>query len=90
MSYLDRIPVCVAYEIDGVRCEDFPSSDRLMRAKPIFEYLDGFKGDLSGCRRPEDLPKTARDYIRYIEEAVGCPIRYVSVGAKRDDYLEMR
>lgn len=90
LSYLDRIPVCVAYEIDGVRCEDFPSSDRLMRAKPIFEYLDGFKGDLSGCRRPEDLPKAARDYIRYIEEAVGCPIRYVSVGAKRDDYLEMR
>lgn len=90
LSYLDRIPVCVAYEIDGVRCEDFPSSDRLMRARPIFEYLEGFKGDLSGCRRPENLPKTARDYIHYIEKAVGCPIRYVSVGAKRDDYLEMR
>lgn len=90
LSYLDKIPVCVAYEIDGKRCEDFPTGDRLMRAKPVYEYLEGFKMDLSGCRRPEDLPEAAINYIKYIEKAVGCPIRYVSVGAGRDDYLEMR
>jgi len=90
LSYLDKIPVCVAYEIDGQRCEDFPVGDRLMRAKPIYEYLEGFKTDLSGCRKPEDLPKAARNYIEFIEKAVGCPIRYVSVGAGRDDYIEMR
>lgn len=87
LSYLDKIPVCVAYEIDGKRCESFPSGDRLTKAKPIYEYLDGFKTDLSGCRGPEDLPEAAIQYIRYIERAVGCPIRYVSVGAERDDYL---
>lgn len=90
LSYLDRIPVCVAYEIDGVRSEDFPTGDRLMRAKPVYEYLDGFKTDLSGCKKPEDLPEAAIRYIRFIEKAVGCPIKYVSVGAERDDYLEMR
>jgi len=90
LSYLDKIPVCVAYEIDGKRCEDFPVGDRLMRAKPVYEYLEGFKSDLSGCRKPEDLPDAARKYIEFIEKAVGCPIRYVSVGAGRDDYIEMR
>lgn len=90
LSYLDRIPICIAYEIDGKRCEDFPAGDRLMRAKPVYEYLDGFKGDLSGCRKPEDLPEAAVNYIKYIEKAVGCPIRYVSVGPGRDDYIEMR
>lgn len=90
LSYLDKIPVCVAYEIDGIRCEDFPTGERLLRAKPIYEDLEGFKVDLSGCRRPEDLPEEAKKYIYYIEKAIGCPIRYVSVGAKREDYLEMR
>lgn len=90
LSYLDKIPVCVAYEIDGVRCEDFPVGDRLVKAKPIYEYLEGFKEDLSGCRRPEDLPEAARSYIYFIEKAIGCPIRYVSLGARREDYLETR
>lgn len=90
LSYLDRIPVCVAYEIDGERCESFPIGDRLMKAKPIYEYLEGFKTDISKCRKPEDLPEAALRYIRYIEESVGCPIKYVSVGAGRYDYIEMR
>ncbi len=87
LSYLDRIPVCAAYEIDGVRCERFPTGDRLVRAKPVYEYLDGFMTDISKCRTPEDLPDAALRYIRFIENAVGCPIKYVSVGAGRDDYL---
>lgn len=90
LSYLDRIPVCVAYEIDGVRCDHFPTGDRLLRAKPVYEYWDGFGTDISKCRKPDDLPDAAIRYIRFIEKAVGCPIQYISVGAGRDDYVEMR
>ena len=90
LSYLDKIPVCVAYEVDGVRTTRFPTGDRLARAKPVYEYLDGFQTDISACRRPEDLPGAARRYVQYIEDAVGCPVQYVSVGAGRDDYIAMR
>lgn len=85
LSYMERIPVCVAYEVKGERCEDFPTViDDLNAAKPIYEYLPGFHCDIGGCRRLEELPKAALDYIAFIESAVGCPIRYVSVGAERD------
>ncbi|MCL2088671.1 MAG: adenylosuccinate synthase [Oscillospiraceae bacterium] len=90
LSYLDKIPVCVAYEIDGERTVQFPSGDRLLRARPIFEYLDGFKTDLTKCRRREDLPDSAVRYIEYIEKSVGCPVKYVSVGAEREEFLTMR
>ena len=89
LSYLDKIPVCVAYEIDGERTEDFCIGGRLDRAKPIYEYFEGFKTDISACRKKEDLPKAALDYIAYLEKQVGCPIKYVSVGAKREQYIEM-
>lgn len=88
LSYLDRIPVCVAYEVDGERTVSFPTGRRLAQARPVYEYLPGF-GDVSGCRRREDLPQAALDYIAYLEKAVGCPIKYVSVGAERDAYMEM-
>ncbi len=88
LGYLDKVPVCVAYEIDGQRTTEFPSGLRLDRAKPVYEYLEGF-GDVSVCRRREDLPQAALDYIAYLEKAVGCPIKYVSVGAERDAYIEM-
>lgn len=90
LSYLDEIPVCVAYEIDGERTTVFPSGGRLARAKPVYEYVPGFRADISRCRRPEELPEAALRYIRYLEEAVGCPIEYVSVGPERGDYLVMR
>ncbi len=89
LSYLDKIPVCVAYEIDGKRVEKFPFGEELEKAKPVYEYLDGFKCDISKCRKVEDLPGNALKYIRYIEKAVGCPIKYVSVGAERDSYVQM-
>ncbi|HEY8420929.1 MAG TPA: adenylosuccinate synthase [Thermoclostridium sp.] len=89
LSYMDKIPVCVAYEIDGERCDSFPTGDRLLKAKPVYEYLDGFKTDISKCRTPGDLPEAALKYIRFIEEAVGCPIKYVSVGPSREDYIEL-
>lgn len=88
LSYLDRIPVCVAYEVDGERTVNFPTGERLDRAKPIIEYVPGF-GDVSGCRTWESLPRAAKDYVRYLEEAVGCRITYVSVGAGRDEYVKV-
>ena len=89
LSYLQKIPVCVAYEIDGVRTTEFPTGDRLLRAKPVVEYREGF-GEVSACRRYEDLPAAARDYIEYLEAAVGCPVRYISVGAGREEYIEKK
>lgn len=90
LSYMERIPVCVAYEIDGHRVDVFPSGiEALNRAKPIYEYVPGFHCDISGCRTVEDLPKEALDYIRYIEKMIECPIKYVSVGAERDAYITM-
>ena len=88
LSYLDKIPVCVAYDVDGERTVNFPTGDRLNRAKPVIEYVEGF-GDVSACRTYEELPAAAKDYIRYLENAVGCKIRYVSVGAGRDEYVEI-
>ena len=89
LSYMETIPICTAYEINGKKTEKFPSGDDLANAKPVFEYLKGFKCDISGCRKSSDLPKEALDYIRFIEKAVSCKIKYVSVGAGRDDYLIM-
>ena len=66
----------------------FPSGGKLDRAKPVIEYLECF-GDISGCRSAEELPKAAMDYIRYIEKAVQCPVKYVSVGPGRDEYIKM-
>ncbi len=88
LGYLDKVPVVTAYEIDGERITQFPTGERLNRAKPVIEYLEGF-GDLSKCRKREDLPQAALDYVAYLEKAVGCPIRYVSVGAERDAYVKM-
>lgn len=90
LSYLDRIPVCVAYDIDGEITTDFPTGERLNRAKPVYEYVDGWKCDISACRKKEDLPKAALDYVNYIAEKTNCTVRYVSVGAERDAYIDMK
>ena len=75
-------------ETVGKRIDCFPSDiDELEAAKPVYEYLPGFNCDISNCRSVEDLPKEALDYIRYIEKAVNCPIKYVSVGAEREAYI---
>ena len=89
LSYMDKIPVCVAYDVDGEITKDFPSGDRLLRAKPVIEYLPGFKCDITGCRKPEDLPKEAIDYVKYIERETGTHIKYVSVGASREQIVIM-
>lgn len=89
LSYLDRIPVCTKYEVNGTVTEDFPFGDLLNTAKPVVEYLPGWHRDISSCRRKEDLPREALRYIAYLEDAVGCPISYVSVGADRDACIKM-
>ena len=89
LSYMDKIPVCVAYKVGDQITTDFPRGEALKKATPVYEYLEGWKCDISNCRKPEDLPKAAYDYVKYIEKAVGCPIKIVSVGADREAYLEM-
>ncbi len=89
LSYLDKIPVCVAYEVDGKATTEFVTGEKLNRAKPIYEYLDGWKCDISGARKLSDLPQAAINYVQFIEKAVGCPVQYVSVGAERDSYVEL-
>lgn len=89
LSYMKKIPVCTGYEIDGKIITDFITGDDLAKAKPVIEYLEGFCEDVSKCRKASELPKQAIDYVRYIEKAVGCKIKYVSVGAAREDYILM-
>ena len=90
LSYMDEIPVCTAYELNGEVIHTFPSDiDSLNAAKPVYEYMKGFKCDISGCRTKEDLPKEALEYIQYIEKVIECPVKYVSVGAERDAYIKM-
>ena len=87
LSYLKEIPVCVAYEIDGERTTDFPTTPKLERAKPVLEVLPGWHCDIRGVKKFEDLPKEARDYVDFIEKHIGFPIKMVSNGPGRDDIL---
>lgn len=89
LSYMEKIPVCVGYTYNGERLEEFPIGEKLVKALPVYEYRKGWMQDISNCRKVEDLPKEALDYIKYIEEAVGCKIKYVSVGAEREQYIVM-
>ena len=88
LSYCKKIPVCVRYEVEGKEIDFFPMGDELNEAKPVYEYVDGWNCDISGCRKFSDLPVKAQEYVKAIEAAVGCPIKYVSVGAGRDEYIE--
>ncbi len=87
LSYLDKIPVCAHYELDGKQTDAFPFPAVLADAKPVTEYVDGWKCDISGVRNWDDLPKAARDYVEMVEKAIGCHIGYVSVGPERDSII---
>ena len=89
LSYLKKIEVCVGYELNGKVIDEFPFTDALDDCKPVFKTLPGWNCDISSCRKSSDLPKEAYDYIKFIEKAVGCKIKYVSVGASREEYLVM-
>ena len=84
LSYMERIPVCVRYSLDGAETDEFPYPAALGRAKPVIEYLPGWGCDIGGVRSYADLPKAARDYVEFVERQIGAPIAYVSVGADRD------
>ena len=87
LSYMERIPVCVQYELNGARTDAFPFPAALAEAKPVITTVEGWNCDISGVRNWGDLPEAARRYVEFVEEQIGCHIRYVSVGAERDAYL---
>ena len=87
LGYLDEIPVCVAYELDGKRIDTFPPTSQLKRCKPILEVLPGWKCDIGGIKRYEDLPENARRYVEFAEKEIGVPITMVSNGPARDDII---
>lgn len=87
LSYLDEIPVCVAYELDGERIDYFPVSEKLGRCKPILEVLPGWKTDIRGIRSFEQLPENARNYVLFAEKHIGIPITMISNGAAREDII---
>ena len=87
LSYLDKIPICAHYELDGKQTDAFPFPAVLPEAKPVVEYVDGWKCDISGARKWEDLPAAAQRYVELVERAIGCHIGYVSVGPERDSII---
>ncbi len=87
LGYLDEIPVCVGYEIDGEVTTNFPVTRLLEKAKPVLKTLPGWKTDIRGIKKYEDLPKNCKKYIEFIEEQIGYPITMVSNGPGRDDII---
>ena len=87
LGYLDEIPVCVGYEINGEVTTDFPVTYKLEKAKPVLKKLPGWKCDIRGIRKFEDLPENCRKYVEFIEEQIGFPITMVSNGPGREDII---
>ncbi|MCQ2583042.1 MAG: adenylosuccinate synthase [Treponema sp.] len=87
LGYLDKIPVCVGYEIDGKVTTDFPTTTKLEKAKPVLEVLPGWKQDIRGIKKYEDLPENCRKYIEFVEEKIGYPITMISNGPARSDII---
>jgi adenylosuccinate synthase len=91
LSGLERVPVCVAYEVDGDSHTDIPMTQtEFHHAKPVFEYLDGWWEDLSGAHEFADLPRNAQNYVRAVEEMIGAPVAAVGIGPRRDQTLQLR
>lgn len=87
LGYLDEIPVCTGYEIDGEVTTDFPTTTLLEKAKPVLETLSGWKCDIRGIKKYEDLPENCRKYIEFVEKHIGFPITIISNGPGRDDII---
>lgn len=87
LGYLDEIPVCVGYEIDGEVTTEFPTTHLLEKAKPVLKVLPGWKCDIRGIKKYEDLPENCRKYVEFIEEQIGFPITMVSNGPGRNDII---
>ena len=87
LGYLDEIPVCIGYEIDGKVTRDFPTTAKLEKAKPVFTKLPGWKTDIRGIKKYEDLPENCRKYIEFVEKEIEVPIKLVSNGPSREDII---
>ena len=87
LGYLDEIPVCTAYEVDGKEIHDFPNTSILEKAKPVLKTLPGWKCDIRGIKKYEDLPENCRNYIEFVEKEIGFPITMISNGPGRDDII---
>ena len=87
LGYLDEIPVCVAYEIDGKEVNDFPNTSELTRANPVHKQFKGWNCDITGCKSWEELPEECKAYVNAIEEMIGFPIEFVSNGPEREALL---
>ena len=87
LGYLDEIPVCVGYELDGEVITDFPVTSKLEKCKPVLEKLPGWKCEIRGIKKYEDLPENCRKYIEFIEEKIGYPITMISNGPGREDII---
>ena len=87
LGYLDEIPVCTGYEIDGKVTTEFPVTNQLEKAKPVLEVLPGWKSDIRGIKNYEDLPENCRKYIEFVEEHIGFPITMISNGPGRNDII---
>lgn len=87
LGYLDEIPVCVGYEIDGKVVRDFPPTSMLEKAKPVLQVLPGWKCDIRGIKKYEDLPEACRNYIEFIEKELEVPVKMVSNGPRRDEII---
>ena len=87
LGYLDTLPVCVGYEIDGKVTKDFPTTHYLKKAKPVYEYLPGWKCDIRGIKKYEELPENCRKYIEFIEKELEVPVTMISNGPGRHDII---
>ncbi len=91
LSGLEKVPVCVAYDVHGSRYDEMPMTQTdFHHAKPVYEYLDGWWEDISGAREFGDLPKNARAYVRSVEDMIGAPVAAVGVGPRRDQTVQLR
>ena len=88
LSYMEKIPVCTHYMLNGKQIDEFPFPVLLDQCEPVIEYADGWMEDITGCRTWDELPENAKKYVEAIEQNIGCHITYVSVGAERDAYIE--
>jgi adenylosuccinate synthase len=91
LSSFDRIPVCVAYDVDGTRLDEVPTTQtEFHHAKPVYEVLPGWGEDISGVRDFVDLPANCRAYVRFLEEQAGCQVSAIGVGPDRDATLVLK
>lgn len=90
LGYLDEIPVCVGYEIDGEVTADFPTTAKLKKSKPVYKVLPGWKCDITGIRTYDELPENCRKYIEFVEQQIGYPITMISNGPGREDIIYRR